>query len=109
MDAESSVVGAFSYEQSATPDRYVCSGCGKRGVRLYREYQTFLEHQVLRCRSCALENQNRTHCDSRSEHSIGWLVAAVPLENGSTYWGYCSVPDSGVKWWDRLPAEPKSN
>ena len=106
--AVSSVVGEFSYEHSATPDRYVCSDCGKRGVRLYREYQTFLEHQVLRCYSCALENQNRTHGDMRSEHSIGYLVAAVPCEDGSTFWGYCSVPAVGVTWWDRLPVESAS-
>ena len=108
LESASGAVGEFSYEQPTTPDRYVCSDCGKRGVRLYREYQTFLEHQVLRCRTCALENQNRTHGDMRSEHSIGWLVAAVPCEDGSTFWGYCTVPAAGVTWWDRLPVESAS-
>ncbi len=34
---------------------------------------------------------------------IGWLVPAVPTKEGDTYWGYTSVPQAGVKWWERLP------
>lgn len=34
--------------------------------------------------------------------SIGWLVPAVPTEDGETYWGYTSVPDQGIEWWKRL-------
>lgn len=35
--------------------------------------------------------------------SIGWLVPAVPTEEDDTYWGYTSVPQPGVEWWQRLP------
>ena len=35
--------------------------------------------------------------------SIGWLVPAVPTEEGNTFWGYTSVPYQGVYWWDNLP------
>jgi hypothetical protein len=34
---------------------------------------------------------------------IGWRVPAVPTEDGTTFWGYTSVPLSGVHWWQRLP------
>jgi len=93
----------FKYKAGRVPKGYKCDGCGVYGVRLYRHYQTFLEHQVLRCRSCALESQKQTKPDSDYEHSIGWMVAAVPTEDGTTYWGYTSVPQEGVEWWDRLP------
>ncbi len=97
----------FSYSELKTPDGYVCNDCDKSGVRLYREYQTFLENQYLRCRCCALKDQQRTAEEEfehgESECSIGWLVAAVPTEDGKTYWGYTSVPEEGVKWWNALP------
>jgi hypothetical protein len=34
---------------------------------------------------------------------IGWLVPAVPTEDGETYWGYTSVPADGCSWWYALP------
>ena len=34
---------------------------------------------------------------------IGWLIPAVPVEEGGTYWGYTSVPEPGVKWWRSVP------
>lgn len=95
--------GYWSYSSGGTPLSYVCEDCGAEGVRLYRRYQTMLDSQKLRCTECALKNQNRTEPDQPSAHSIGWLVAAVPTEDGQTYWGYTSVPDDGVKWWDNLP------
>jgi len=89
--------------KSDTPTNYICKECGKTGVRLYREYQTFLEHITLRCFACALKNQNAKGSETESKHSIGWLVAAVPTEDNLTYWGYTSVPQSGIEWWERLP------
>ena len=82
---------------------YMCQDCGAAGVRLYREYQTFLDHQRLRCTACALARQGLTEPDG--PHTIGWLVAAVPTEGGETYWGYTSVPEAGVKWWEALPVK----
>lgn len=96
-------VAPFSYRDATAPDGYICGDCNATGVRLYREYQTFLEHQKLRCRHCAMKNQFRTYADGPKEHSIGWLVAAVPTEDGTGYWGFSSVPDEGVSWWERLP------
>lgn len=96
------VVMPFRYSDAGTPEGYVCGECGATGVRLYREYQTFLDHQTLRCRSCACKSQGEEPPDPR-EHQIGWLVGAVPTEDGRTYWGYTSVPPEGVAWWDALP------
>ena len=93
----------FRYAADTVPKDYRCDDCGASGVRLYRRYQTFLEGQVLRCRRCALENQKQDEPDFPAEHTIGWLVAAVPTEDGKTYWGYTSVPKDGVDWWNRLP------
>jgi hypothetical protein len=97
-------MSALDYSKVEVPDNYRC-GCGAHGVRLYREYQTFLDQQVLRCTKCALADQKQAKPDQPSAHSIGWLVAAVPTEENDTFWGYTSVPEPGVTWWNRLPVE----
>lgn len=90
---------SFSYSNTSVPEGYCCSECGKSGVRLYREYQTFMGNQVLRCELCAKQNQGER---SSGKHAIGWLVAAVPTEDGETFWGYTSVPLAGISWWESL-------
>lgn len=90
----------FSYT-STTPAGYVCAKCGASGVRLYRDYNTFADFITLTCTACTEESENRKA--KGKAHSIGWKVAAVPTEDGSTFWGYTSVPQAGVEWWDRLP------
>ena len=101
--------------------KYKCGDCGVEGVKLWREYQTFLDHQVLRCADCAVKNQAqpgvsstitaKTKVGEDGKHEgrygdrsdqIGWLVPAVPTEDGS-FWGYTSVPQSGIEWWEALP------
>ncbi len=113
------MINAFKYEDGYTPGGYACGQCAKHGCKLWRRYQTFLEHQSLFCADCAGKNQSFdvTDVDSdgrapialpgemsaqRRSDSIGWLVPAVPTENGETYWGYTSVPDDGVAWWRAL-------
>jgi len=96
------VVLPFSYADQAVPKGYQCADCGATGVRLYREYQTCVHHQHLRCRKCACKKEGREP-GRMDEHSIGGLVAAVPTEDGETYWGYTSVPPAGVEWWNHLP------
>ena len=90
---------------------------GSRGVKLWREYQTFQNHQTLLCRSCseieqAPKNGGRPSWEEYGGDQIGWRVPAVPdklptgihwkLPRGYTFWGYTSVPDDGVEWWKRL-------
>lgn len=84
---------------------YECRDCGTSGVRLYRKYSILADHVVLRCRACSLKNQNRSMPDDPSEHTIGWLVAAVPTPDCKSFWGFTSVPEDRVAWWDDLPRE----
>jgi hypothetical protein len=112
---------AVDYASTTTPLGYVCADCGARGCKLWREYQTFLEHQVLRCAPCAgksqktdvssmdaagrraiPESESRPLAGTRTDQ-IGWLVPAVPTPDGASYWGYTSVPEAGCAWWRALP------
>lgn len=94
----------MDYDKKETPQWYLCSSCHAGGVRLYRQFNIFLSHITLLCTACGLKHQKMRVPDG--EHTIGWLVAAVPTEDESTYWGYSSVPDRGVTWWNGLPVEP---
>lgn len=107
-------MGPVDY-QGGAPDWYRCQHCGAHGVKLWRDYQTFLDHQSLWCADCADKSQRVPALgrkpDWKSEwqigrgDQIGWRIPAVPTEDGSTFWGYSSVPDAGCAWWDRLPPE----
>lgn len=79
------------------PMAYRCLGCGAEGVKLWREYSMFLSHQTLKCRKCAMDEQQTSNGDS-----IGWRVPAVPDATG-TFWGYTSVPEGPRAWWLALP------
>jgi len=101
--------GPFEYwRKGSTPKGYVCSVCGDSGVRLWRQSNTIASCIELMCRGCALKNQTgKGHMqglEGIKTDCIGWLVPAVPTEEGNTFWGYTSVPPSGVKWWYSLPS-----
>lgn len=123
-------LGPVDYSSATPPAEYHCGKCGTltSGVKLWRDYQTFLNHQSLLCADCACAEQNNgertftvaagekgraivstTYTPDRygmngpSGDQIGWRVPAVPTRDGSTYWGYTSVPLDGVTWWKRLP------
>ncbi len=112
------MIESFKYEGGYAPEGYACGQCARHGCKLWRWYQIFLDHQALFCAECAAKNQGHaitdlddkgmssseaTKHDGQKSSSIGWLVPAVPTENGETYWGYTSVPDDGVAWWRALP------
>jgi hypothetical protein len=91
-----------------SPEHYRCGECGVTGVRLWREYNTFLNYQHLYCRVCAVKDQKKTPTDlERYDRDrcdqIGWLVPAVPTRDGETFWGYSSVPQGLCNWWFSLP------
>jgi hypothetical protein len=94
--------GVWSYSTDFTPPGYVCAKCKVSGVRLYRDYNTFLDHQELTCTACTIAASDKD-VDLTHPHNLGWKVAAVPTEENDTYWGYTSVPTRGVWWWDHLP------
>lgn len=148
LSNETLVVEAFQYSSTQTPKGYVCYDCEARGVKLWRQYQTFADHVQLLCMDCACKAQKLTRYPTedgkslytgelhhwyrtpdmppdhwwgydpekpptepsmefrteRKRHdSIGWLVPAIPTEDGDTFWGYTSVPQAGCAWWHRLP------
>ena len=103
-----------AYWTRKVPDDYKCDSCGATGCKLWQQYQTF--SPKLLCCNCAGKDQGKdvSSIDKNgrrpSEHGrtdqIGWYVPAVPDEEGVGYWGYTSVPDSGVRWWRKLPTKP---
>jgi hypothetical protein len=52
------------------PATYCCTECGATGVKLWREYNTFLDHQQLYCFACACKDQKKE--------------GLVPTENGKS-------------------------
>lgn len=98
-------LGPIDYASTTPPAGYRCTTCGAQGCKLWREYQTFLEHQSLACCDCAAKEQQRDVStinadgwvlrDGMSTDTIGWRVPAVPTEDGSTFWGYAAVPHAG--------------
>ena len=105
-------ISAFGYASGECPKGYACQGCGAKGVKLWRRYQTCLDGQDLYCAACALASQKEAGPVDGDGYrvgkygetdQIGWLVPAVPTEDGKTFWGYTSVPEPGVVWWRRLP------
>lgn len=101
------------YGTAVTPPGYRCGTCDAAGVKLWREYNTFLDHQSLRCATCAAADQGKDvsgigpdgtyPSEYGRTDQIGWYVPAVPTEANDTYWGYTSVPEAGVRWWKNLP------
>lgn len=106
-------IEAFKY-RTKTPKGYECSHCHVTGVKLWREYQTFLDHQQLLCATCApivKPREAAAQAEFRRKYSIVTdqlcdMVPAIPTEDGTTFWGYSSVPQDGVEWWKTLPEKP---
>ena len=103
---------------------YQCSKCGQRGVKLWRQYNTFADHIEMLCRVCSIVDQQKEIDESAEFYAkqgitryktdqIGSLVPAVPdmlpigpnwdLDPNFSFWGYTSVRQSGIDWWQALP------
>jgi hypothetical protein len=39
---------------------------------------------------------------------IGWMVPAVPDQEGLGFWGCTSTPMDGYAWWQKLPTLPEA-
>ncbi len=109
------------YASKEMPADYKCSACGAVGCKLWRQYQTACPD--LLCLDCSIKDQRKTlvsatpfgritiksdskHEDTSTTDQIGWLVPAIPDEEGDGFWGYSSVPNEGCAWWYRLPLRP---
>ena len=107
------------YTSGKTPPNYKCFKCDSAGCKLWREYQTFLDTQVLYCAKCAGRyqdvnissiNVNGKYIEKEHRYltdQIGSLIPAVPTVENDTYWGYTSVPEDGCVWWKNLPTLPQ--
>lgn len=95
---------------------YKCSECGASGCKLWRESHVFANEVALMCAPCAAGAEFEDISEIDQNGSIPWLhrqrtdqigsmVPAVPTDDGS-FWGYTSVPESGVAWWRALPSLP---
>lgn len=109
---------SFTYINKEVPVNYECTKCGTRGCKLWRQYNTFLDRLELMCVDCALTSEKKSYAvnedgrhntDMGMSDQIGWLVPAVPDEESETFWGYTSVPQSGVLWWRNLPLRIAAN
>jgi len=97
-------MGPVDYSSATPPPEYKCSVCGASGVKLWREYNMFFNHQTYRCVDCACHNQKKAVAEVNIASGwVGNLVAAVPTPDGESYWGLSSIPKDGVDWWQRLP------
>lgn len=85
-----------------TTIKYVCTECGAENCKLWRQYQTFLNHIKLMCADCTEANQHRK-IDLSKGDQCGWMIPAVPTVENDTFWGYTSVPTELVAWWKALP------
>ncbi len=112
------IPGAVDYKSVETPPEYKCGKCGRTGVKLWRLYSVFLDHQELTCCDCSgdkegvdttfvtQEGQIRRKyegIDLGMSDQIGNLIPAVPTQEGDTFWGYTAVPVAGCTWWRQLP------
>lgn len=101
------------YSSTATPSSYVCGNCKKSGVKLWRDYETFLQNQTLRCADCAareadvdistMNDDGSRLEDGRRCVEIEWRIPAIPTAENDTFWGYTSSPLASREWWARLP------
>jgi len=114
LEADMSLKVTARYKLGEVPESYTCSNCAAHGVKLWRQYQTFLNHIELMCADCAVKDQKESisiNEDGRHNSDYGWtdqiggMVPAVPTNDGS-FWGYTSVPQAGVVWWRQLPLRP---
>lgn len=112
-------LGKVDYGKLQTPNGYKCSKCGAQGVKLWRQYQTCASAIDLLCAVCACADQDKQYSVDETGHhtdefgqdsdQIGWLVPAVPTDDGTTFWGYTSTPSAGSVWWFLLPVRLTEN
>jgi hypothetical protein len=93
---------------------YECMKCGASGVKLWREYNTFINNQTLLCADCLCKAERVDPLHIRADgktwdsyvqqwlDAVNSMVPAVPADDG-TFWGCFAVPQDRVDWWRGLP------
>lgn len=97
-------IHAFTYARrvSVAPRGYECAKCGASGVKLWRQTHMIACNMTLMCAKCAKRSERKRIDPSSRSECIGYLVPAVPTEEGDTFWGFTSVPQEGCEWWRML-------
>lgn len=101
---------AFRYADAGAPTQYHCGQCGVLGVKLWRKYQTFLDHQSLLCASCACAEQSRDGKSYTIEQSYVGNVSvtrhydAILQPELSRAYGGSDTSGDQIGW--RIPAVP---
>jgi len=93
-------IGRVNYSLNTTPEGYVCDGCGKQGVRLWRS--TVSVPKGIYCKDCASGRSQGKGVDSFS-FEIGYFVRAIPAEQGQSFLGIGSISPKAFDWWKSLP------
>lgn len=104
----------INYKTGKVSNKYRCEKCERTGIKLWRKSRVTSDNIYLLCAKCVGEDQKVDVSQMRPngtvyDKSIGWIdqigiyIPAVPDEEGVSFWGYTSVPEAGVKWWQRLP------
>lgn len=80
--------------------KYICSKCGKTGVKLWRPYASC--HIELTCFNCT---NGKVHVDT---DQIGWNVPAIPYvdKNGVIISDVYCGDEQGIQWWYSLDGPP---
>ena len=95
----------------------LCLKCAEKNQNSYCKYsycspKIIWQHQEMwnkyaEDNSMKLDTEEKRNLSKAYRHAIsdqiGWYVPAVPDETLTTYYGYTSVPQPGVDWWERLP------
>lgn len=89
---------------------YRCRECDATGCKLWRVGASSCIR--LWCLPCAEKASNArlifgTQFSTDQLYNDGLnLVPAVPSPDGEEWWGYTSVPEDRVEWWQALPTAP---
>lgn len=98
---------------------YSCDDCGSSGLKLWRDYNAFLNHQTLTCVPCLMKSfdpsKDRSELDEyrvlddsgnftfSGGTEINGKIPAMLTEEGDTFYGFTSVSDASYRSWCALP------
>lgn len=105
--------GPFNYASDIPPEGYVCSGCQKAHVKLWRNYNDPPARPSLKCVDCAgaEQGQDVSHASPGGRRLTAWgltsmigsRVPAMPAPTASGFVSYSSCTLDERMWWRNLP------
>ncbi len=111
MTKKRHIIGMFNYADLPIPGDYKCDHCGADKVKLWIN-QLAENINILLCAKCSENHQKIGREDNwKSLFSvgegvqIGWMTPAVPIGGEDAYWLFTSIPEEGMRWWEKLSVE----